>query len=172
MVKPRYRGMTERFAAYTDVVPDGCWTWMGYRVKGGYGAIPRNTQADRANHSSNLAHRISYELHVGPIPEGLTIDHLCGNPSCVRPDHLEPVTMAENIRRGKGANKSHCTNGHEYTTENTYIMPSGFRDCRQCIYDRSRARHDREKAKSVKCRHCNRRTRHESGTCHTHRFLP
>jgi hypothetical protein len=84
-------------------------------------------------------------LHVGPIPEGLTIDHLCKNPGCVRPDHLEAVTMRENIRRGSWASRTHCINGHEYTEENTYRMPSGYRDCRRCIYLRGRKRDERRR---------------------------
>jgi hypothetical protein len=72
-------------------------------------------------------------LHVGPIPEGLTIDHLCRAIRCVNPAHLEPVTNAENIRRAALANaRSHCPHGHEYTPENSYFDPKGGRRCREC----------------------------------------
>lgn len=70
-----------------------CWNWTGYRNRGGYGRYMHQKRMQ-------LAHRVSYELLVGPVPDGLVIDHLCRNPSCVNPDHLEPVTNAENIRRG------------------------------------------------------------------------
>jgi hypothetical protein len=77
---------------------EGCWIWTSETVKG-YGRFKRG---DR---SRIMAHRYSYELEHGSIPEGLTIDHLCRTTLCVRPDHLEPVTMQENIRRGLAARR-------------------------------------------------------------------
>ena len=76
------------------VLDRGCWVWIGARNKAGYGS----TSAGKRN-KSMLAHRRSYEALVGPIPEGLEIDHLCFNTSCINPEHLEPVTSAENQRR-------------------------------------------------------------------------
>lgn len=100
---------------------DGCWIWQGAINTSGYGSAgPR------------LAHRASYEEFVGPIPAGLQIDHLCRVTLCVNPDHLEPVTELENKRR-RYAIYTHCINGHEFTHANTYIRPSGHRDCRTCI---------------------------------------
>lgn len=80
-------------APYYLVDENGCWIWQRSLNRAGYGAWPRRRD-------SSLAHRRMYELHVGPIPEGLHLDHLCRVPSCVNPEHLEPVTNAENSRRG------------------------------------------------------------------------
>lgn len=109
---------------------DGCWEWTGRLNTNGYG---QTRVGDRRPH----AHRVAYELVVGPIPTGLQLDHLCRNRACVRPDHLEPVTQTENVRRGVGfsglnARKTHCIHGHEFTQENTRILVDGGRRCRTC----------------------------------------
>ena len=111
------------------VVENGCWEWTAYVNTSWYGAI---MTADRR---MSLAHRVSYELHVGPIPDGLQLDHLCGNTICVRPEHLEPVTDLENKRRRYAA-YTICASGHPYDADNTYIRPNGRRDCRTCIRGR------------------------------------
>lgn len=114
---------------------DTCWLWIGYVTKEGYGLFWNGTQ-------QVLAHRFAYELLVGPIPKGLEIDHVrawgCTNRHCVRPDHLEPVTHAENLLRGdapaaQNLRKTHCVNGHEFTPENTFVRPSGRRTCLACL---------------------------------------
>jgi len=108
----------------------------------GYGTI-------YANGASRLAHRVAYELVVGPIPDGLHIDHLCRRPICVNPAHLEAVTQRENTRRGNGATarngrKTHCPAGHEYTDGNTYLARTGRRTCRSCTLARVKAYRDRK----------------------------
>lgn len=121
----------------------GCWIWTGRidaqrRPSGGY---PR--------FKGMWAHRFSYELLVGPIPEGLTIDHLCFRASCVNPSHLEPVTRGENTRRAmEHHRKSHCPAGHEFTEANTYLNPHGHRLCRACHRERQSARYYRLRAEA------------------------
>ena len=93
---------------------DECWPWLGALTNWGYG---RPTFAGRAVY----AHRLAYELVVGSVPEGLVLDHLCRNPCCCNPAHLEPVTERENILRGQGAPalnaaKTHCGRGHPLPT--------------------------------------------------------
>lgn len=99
-----------------------CWIWAKHLNGDGYGVI-------RVGGRIQMAHRVSYEVHVGPIPDGLVIDHLCRNRACMRPDHLEPVSHAENVRRGASMErKTHCSSGHEFTEENTYWV----RHCVTC----------------------------------------
>lgn len=110
----------------------GCWLWTAATDPKGYGrvGIPGTRRA-------GLAHRIIYELLVGPIPDGLEMDHLCRNTSCVSPWHLEPVTRLVNVRRGNGgqywATKTECPKGHPYDEANTSINGRGSRECRICI---------------------------------------
>lgn len=108
--------------------PDECWPWLA-STSWGYGEFSLGGKLRKA-------HRVAYEDQVGPIPAGLTIDHLCRNESCVNPRHLEPVTMRENTMRGTGptatnARKTVCKRGHPYTPENTYRSAKG-RECRVC----------------------------------------
>lgn len=122
---PAFRRLWKRFV----VSDNGCWEVSGSRDGYGYGRIndggrPRNT------------HIVLWEALYGPVPEGMELDHLCRNPACLRPDHLEPVTHLENVRRGDCGRhntvKTHCPGGHEYSPENTYIDPKGSRVCRAC----------------------------------------
>lgn len=109
-----------------------CWVWTGKVNNKGYPLL-------RLRGKDIPAYRFSYELLVKPIPQGLEIDHLCRVPKCVRPDHLEPVTHAENQRRLSEA-LTHCRRaGHKYTEENTLRGGDGHRMCRQCDTDRQRA---------------------------------
>ena len=125
--------------------PNACWLWVGRTVKNGnilrYGALGVSEVKDKYVR----AHRYAYELLVGPIPEGITIDHVksrgCTSTLCVNPAHLEPVTMRVNLLRGNGyfavnARKTHCPQGHKYDT--TYIDKSeiSHRRCSVCTKNR------------------------------------
>jgi hypothetical protein len=104
----------ERFMSKVEKTQDGCWNWTGAVAPGGYGKF--NVEKKKIRKCFN-AHRWSYEHFKGSIPNGLTLDHLCRNRRCVNPDHLEPVTIGENLLRGNGvsgvnARKTHCPKGH------------------------------------------------------------
>ena len=118
----------------------GCWVWGGRVNWRGYGYMSFRDQ-DRP------VHRLMYEACRQPVPENLTLDHLCRNLRCVNPDHLEPVTNRENILRGDGpaaicARKTHCKRGHALTPDNLYSSPSveGQRVCKTCTRAKLRAR--------------------------------
>lgn len=113
-----------------------CWVWKGTKSKSTseiYGAFPRKINGKTI---VKRAHHVSYVLAKGEIPDGLVLDHLCRNPLCVNPDHLEPVTQQVNTLRGigptaKNAQKTHCPKGHPYDEANTYHYKGG-RGCREC----------------------------------------
>lgn len=126
----------ERFSTRVSVV-GGCWQWTGGTRSTGYGHFWDGRR-------DVSAHRWSYEHHVGPVPDGLVLDHLCRNRLCVNPDHLEPVTNRENVLRGDSAhviNGGTCKAGHVMDEENTYHRPgTNWTDCRACHRDRQAKR--------------------------------
>lgn len=124
------------------VIPEpnsGCWLWTGTVNPGGYGCVGFHKK-------TRGAHKVSYLLKHGTIPDGMDLDHLCRVRSCVNPDHLEPVTRSENLRRGEAGDnlaraalsKTHCPAGHPYSGTNLYICPRGHRDCVTCQRQRVR----------------------------------
>jgi hypothetical protein len=109
-----------------------CWIWTASVDNGGYGKFGVSGRVLGA-------HRVAYELLVGPVPEGLELDHLCRERACINPTHLEPVTRAENHRRGYWVQRTHCVNGHPFDEANTYIRAdNGWRVCRSCDRERQR----------------------------------
>lgn len=144
--KPR-PALRERFdAKWVEDKETGCWNWTDHLDVKGYGRISVNAYPE-------VASRTAYRLYIGKIPDGLHIDHLCRNPSCVNPQHLEAVTNKENCRRGivaevhraRQAAKTHCKHGHPFSGDNLYVS----RKQRVCITCRKRnkLRH-RDKQKS------------------------
>jgi hypothetical protein len=120
-----------------NIMPEpnsGCWLWTGTVTTHGYGQFAYYGIKHRS------AHRYVYEQINGRVPDGLVLDHKCRVRSCVNPDHLEPVTYAENTRRGvlAEANRrrfsalTHCKQGHPFSGENLYMQPNGKRACHTC----------------------------------------
>lgn len=122
--------------------PDECWPWFRSLSTSGYGQFFFNKRL-------HTAHRVTWELANGPVPEGLQLDHLCRNRRCCNPSHLEPVTGLENIRRSPLCNgsRTHCPQGHPYDADNVMINSvSKSRMCRTCNYADSNARKRRRRA--------------------------
>jgi hypothetical protein len=145
------RDPVERFWAKVEKT-DTCWLWTAALNSNSYGHI------DVDGHSVK-AHRFSYELLVGPVPEGLDLDHLCRVRHCVRPDHLQPVTRPTNILRGNGmgarhSRQTHCVHGHPLSGNNLLYSSNGTqcgrprfaRRCRECLRRNGRASMRRKRA--------------------------
>ena len=136
------RPALDRFADKIALTDSGCIEWIAGTQGEGYGQFFRGRTVP-GEHGKIAAHRWSYEYHVGPIPAGMEIDHLCRNRLCVNPEHLEPVTSQENISRSHGnGRKTHCPSGHPYSGDNLRVY-RGTRFCRAC----SRAYHQALRAK-------------------------
>ena len=117
-----------------------CWLWIGHVDRHGYGKI-------YVNGGPRFVHRVSWEMHVGKIKGGLTIDHLCRVHNCVNPAHMELVTRGENVMRGvsvaaMNARKTECLRGHPFSGTNLLLENGGrWRRCRTCRNEKKRRRH-------------------------------
>jgi hypothetical protein len=120
------RPVIDRLMCSFVVVDSGCWIWVGPRDGNGYGSI---TIASR----NRLAHRVAYEVFVGPIPDGLTIDHLCRERSCINVRHMEPVTRGENVLRGIGPAAENARKTTCYKCGGALAVRAGKRQCWPCI---------------------------------------
>lgn len=141
------RTTEDRFWAKVDRRgPDECWIWTAAssgRPGKKYGRIWAGKRSLTGRPLGSQAHRVAYEMFVGPIPQGLQIDHLCRTTLCVNPAHLEPVTYEENQRRGNSpmaqqARQTHCKRGHPLDEANTYVWHR-MRRCRRCNNDQQAA---------------------------------
>lgn len=148
----RKPSLAERFNSRFIPVPfSGCWIWTANLRKDGYADIGDGPK-------KKLAHRVSYELHKGSIPDGMVIDHLCRVPCCVNPSHLEAVSPRENYIRGIGlptmlerlSKRTHCKNGHEVSVLNTHVNELGQRSCRVCWRTRARFYRKQKREASAK----------------------
>jgi hypothetical protein len=138
------------FETRYEVLPNGCWEWQGSRRDTGYGRC-------KWNGVLREAHRMSYEHYVGPIPEGLVLDHYkhpqdgCIGPSCCNPAHVRPASRRENTLRSdtpaaRQLAQTECVHGHKYTPENTIYDKRGRRNCRICKNARERKRYAERRA--------------------------
>lgn len=140
----RITPIAERFWSKVSKT-DGCWLWTGYTNAKGYGRI---ATADGVA----MAHRVSYEMHFGPIPDGMLVLHSCDTPSCVRPDHLSAGTHMDNMHDKVARRRHHkhkqtvCLRGHPFDEHNTYTKTHGERVCRACQVVRRREYRARLKA--------------------------
>lgn len=128
-------------ARHTPCANTGCWWWTGWVDDNGYGRVS-------VRKHWRTAHRVSYELAKGPIPEGLTLDHLCRNRSCINPDHLEPVTHVENVLRGMSPAAQHarqqlCSKGHDDWRTASRTNGKQYRRCRTCAREWNRNQYRR-----------------------------
>lgn len=138
-LKERFESKVDRNGPAPEARPElgPCWLWWGGVDKHGYGRFNRNIRCrgDVVN-----AHHMAWEIYRGPVPDGLSVDHLCKNRRCVNPDHLEPVTQAVNFTRGDAhkrwseaaLSRTHCRRGHPFSGDNLYINPDGHRECKEC----------------------------------------
>jgi hypothetical protein len=128
--------LTRMLRKVEDSSRSGCWVWSGAKNAGGYGVVLTSERRPA------LAHRMMWQEHFGPIPEGHEIHHKCENRQCVNPHHLEAVTRLEHRAKHPSYQlaKTHCPQGHAYTDENTYRYADGRRRCRTCSRDQMRAK--------------------------------
>lgn len=138
----QFRPLMDKLMEKIEVDPSsGCWIWKGALNNNGYGILyiklPDGRRAPR------LAHRLMYAERIGPLTDGLVLDHLCRVRNCANPEHLEQTTHRINILRGEGlaakrAVATHCVHGHELSGDNVILVNGRYRRCRECKLIESR----------------------------------
>lgn len=159
---PKARPPLERVMARVAKTETGCWQHEAPR-EDGYARVLVGSRSD-GSRRVRVAHRVVYESLVGPVPEGMDLDHLCRNRACVNPDHLEPVSRGINLHRGETipaakAAQTHCINGHEFDERNTGIRPNGTRWCKACKVETVRRWKERNPEKVAQQRARERKNR-------------
>lgn len=138
----------DRAWSQISVADDGCWIWTGARLPSGYGRL-------KIAGVQVYSHRLIYMITTGPIDPGLHTDHLCRNPPCCNPGHLEPVTARENVMRSPihpaaiNARKTHCDNDHPLSGDNLLINVNGGRVCRTCASEGARRSYAKKTGRSA-----------------------
>lgn len=135
----------KRFLSKITITPNNCWEWQGARTLQGYGKFK--------SFGESLAHRVSFILNFGPLPEQACVLHRCDNPPCVNPAHIflgtRDINNKDRASKGRTVtpmmNLTHCKRGHEFTKENTVIRINGTRLCRICVNEGSLKRYHRRK---------------------------
>lgn len=126
--------------------PDECWPWKLSTASHGYGQVG---WWESGHSVMTTAHRAAWTAEFGPIPDDLTVDHLCHNRPCCNPRHLRPLTLRANCRDNGYATRTHCPRGHPYDAENTYLAPAGGRRCRECHRIRQRSLYELMKKQAL-----------------------
>lgn len=146
------RPIEDRFWDKVIKHDEGCWEWTGKPDRNGYGELTGGRYAERNLHRVR-ANRLSWEIHNGPIPEGLWVLHTCDNPPCTNPAHLYLGTVVDNVRdrtvrrRMPTQRRTHCGYGHEFTEQNTYFEKNSRR-CRTCKRERAKLAKRRKTAEA------------------------
>lgn len=140
-VKRTWPAYEDRFWSKVDRSGE-CWIWTGGTNVGGYGRF----RSERHDRRMVVAHRVAYEMVVGPVPDGLVLDHLCRVRACVNPAHLEPVTFTENVQRGlRAQERPICGAGLHAMSGENLLISKGKRYCKTCRNAHKRERRTAER---------------------------
>lgn len=144
--------LIERIMRHVQKTDIGCWLWQGSVINSGYG----KTGTGGRQGKDILVHVAMYELHHGPVPTGMDVDHDCRNRLCCNPEHLKPLTRLRNLERGRHPNMvtrrtGICKRGHQIDGENALVGCDGRKRCRACTNMRKRSYWHGEAPPKVDC---------------------